>query len=359
MTAINAIKSTLLLFFLATVLLSCEETQSNSTKETIEVKESDTATTKPTTNNNIDTTEENATINEASPSVKDSAPVTMVQSRSMPKVNRNFKFSYDLDEPDFIGNLPKELIEISALSYNQKGNTLYAVNDEVGKLYTLDATDCRIVETLEFGKNGDYEGVEIIGQLAYVLKANGNLSVVDIITGKKIKTHKTNLTAANDVEGLGYDNKTNELVLACKGTPAIKKKHKLKNTKAFYAFDLDRKELNDYPKFTISDEQLKDFFKQYLEEDLSKKEKKKLKHRLVDFSPSAIAKHPTEDHFYILSSVGKLLVICNSYGRIMNVQFLNSKKFTQPEGICFSPDGTLYISNEGKSVKGKILRFEK
>ncbi|MFT4667346.1 MAG: hypothetical protein ACI8YQ_000299 [Polaribacter sp.] len=282
---------------------------------------------------------------------------TLLKSRSMPKINRSYTFPYDLDKPDFKGNLPKELIEISGLTYNSKNNTLLAINDEAGRLYTLDATDFNLIEKKEFGNNGDYEGIEIVGDIVYVLKANGDITPIDIKKPKVKKTIKTPLTTANDVEGLGFDPTTNELILACKGTPALKKKHKLKNTKAFYAFDLDRKELNDYPKFTISDEQLEDFFKDYFDEDLSKKKRKKLKNRLLDFSPSAIAKHPMDENFYILSSIGKVLLVCNSYGRIADVQFLNDKKFSQPEGICFAPDGTLYISNEGRSMKGTVMRF--
>jgi uncharacterized protein YjiK len=37
---------------------------------------------------------------------------------------------------------------------------------------------------------------------------------------------------------------------------------------------------------------------------------------------------------------------------------LRSKVHAQPEGICFSPDGTLYISNEGDGGDATILQFE-
>ena len=36
---------------------------------------------------------------------------------------------------------------------------------------------------------------------------------------------------------------------------------------------------------------------------------------------------------------------------------LDDKLFLQPEGICFTPSGDLYISSEGDDKKGFILKF--
>ena len=77
-----------------------------------------------------------------------------------------------------------------------------------------------------------------------------------------------------------------------------------------------------------------------------------------NFRPSAIAIHPLTDEIYITSSVGKLLVVLDREGLISDVHALNPALFRQPEGICFSPEGDLYISNEGKEGKGYILKFK-
>ena len=46
------------------------------------------------------------------------------------------------------------------------------------------------------------------------------------------------------------------MILACKAAPNLDKQPKLKHTKAFYAFNLNTKKLNETPKFVIEDKSL-------------------------------------------------------------------------------------------------------
>jgi len=92
--------------------------------------------------------------------------------------------------------------------------------------------------------------------------------------------------------------------------------------------------------------------------DISKTQINKLKNRAEDFSPSGIAIHPTTYQIYILSSQGKTLSIFDSSKKLVAIIFLNKKEHLQPEGICFSPDGDLFISNEGKGISGaKLMHY--
>ena len=54
----------------------------------------------------------------------------------------------------------------------------------------------------------------------------------------------------------------------------------------------------------------------------------------------------------------KLLLVLNREAEIGHIKRLNPSLFNQPEGICFSADGTLYISNEGGKGQGSILKFK-
>jgi sugar lactone lactonase YvrE len=71
-----------------------------------------------------------------------------------------------------------------------------------------------------------------------------------------------------------------------------------------------------------------------------------------------LAIHPIYGDIYIISSVGKLLIILNRHGKVQNVEELDPKLFRQPEGICFSPKGDMFISNEGQGGKGYIVKFK-
>ena len=52
------------------------------------------------------------------------------------------------------------------------------------------------------------------------------------------------------------------------------------------------------------------------------------------------------------------MVVLDRDGKIKFIQELDSKIFKQPEGICFRRDGTMFISDEGRSGHGNILEFK-
>ena len=264
---------------------------------------------------------------------------------------------YQLDKAANKMTLDGALSEISALSFYAAKNELLTVNDENGILYFLDATTGAIKEALDFAKDGDFEGVELVGNTVYICKSNGHLYPYDLIKREKGKKIKTVLGPDNDVEGLTYNPVTNSLLLACKGSPNLKEK-KFRKTKAFYQFDLVENKIITEPFFILEDIMLKAFFDANLPKEVSKSKKKKLKNRLEDFSPSAIAIHPVTKDYYILSSVGRLMIVVRPDFNTKAVYFLNDKEQTQPEGICFSPEGNLFISNEGRGLAGFIYQFK-
>lgn len=270
----------------------------------------------------------------------------------------SFSWKYNLMSADYSCNLPPSLIEISALGFIDD-ETLIAVNDEKANLYFLDNSSCEVNEKIDFGKNGDYEGVEHANGVVYILKSNGNVYPYDLNSKTTLSPIKSALKTVNDVEGLAYDYDRGLLVLACKGSSDLIDYSKTKDVKAFYGVDIQGKKLLEEPLWVIEDNQLIQFYEEFLIDDTkSEKAIKKLKGRLTSFSPSGIAKHPIDGSFYIVSSVGKLLIVCTDQGIIQHVEFLDDSMFRQPEGIAFTSKGAMYISNEGKSFFGKIQGFE-
>lgn len=266
---------------------------------------------------------------------------------------------YNFAEPQFTMALPLVLLEVSGLSYYSPTNQLLAVNDERGWIFFLNPTTGEIEEKETFFGNGDFEGIEWTGEKISIVKSNGNVHFFDFGKKEAEKVVKTDLKPSNDIEGLAYDAENNQLLLACKGNPNLGKTDKYKKVKNIYSFDLAKNELNPDPFLSVEDDILEDYVKDFSKKnDFSKKKKKKLKGRVNDFSPSGIAIHPKTKDYYMISSQGKLLIIFNKEKELQEVVFLDEKTHRQPEGICFAPNGDLFISNEGKGLGAKIMKYD-
>jgi uncharacterized protein YjiK len=269
-------------------------------------------------------------------------------------------FKYDLESPDDKYKLPDYLEEISGLSYYGKGK-IACVQDEKAHIYILNLDKEKIVEKYDFGNDADYEDISVVGNTAYILRNNGHIYRIKNFKKKdrKVKKFPTPLKEKNDTEGMAYDPSSNSLLIACKGSPSIEKENLYEGFKAIYKFDLEEGELLREPHFLIDLKRLDSYIDRSAFTKLSVRVAKGL--RLIDsetsFKPSGIAIHPLDGEIYIISSVGKLLIILNLSGKVQNVIELDPKLFRQPEGICFSPKGDMFISNEGQGGKGYILKF--
>ncbi len=263
--------------------------------------------------------------------------------------------SYDVNKPDKVWSMTSDLKEISGLTYDYKRKKLLAVNDEKGKYFTIDMENGKVLKTSKFGKKGDYEGIEFVNENIYVTNSDGQISLVK--EDGKAEPIRTNLREDNDIEGLGYDPKSSSLLLACKGKSKISSTQTIKKSKSVYAFDLESKTLAPEPFLIISDESLYAYLDQNINKDLDEATIKKFRKRVKSFAPSGITLHEETDQFYIVSSVGKLLVIVNRDSSIEKVQFLDEALHAQPEGITFDENNHLYISNEGKFGIAKIYVY--
>ena len=269
---------------------------------------------------------------------------------------------YNLDQPDRSVELAKELEEISGLSMEASGEYFWGVQDEKGKLYKIKLDNGKIEKEIKFHKSGDYEGVEAIGKEIYVVKSTGTLYQVKQPgeSGQQTKKFNYFLSRENDVEGLTYDPRYHRLLLACKGLPATGESFdEIRQKKVVYSFDLKSKTLAPDPVYTIHLGKIRE----YLDAHPALRRYEKLKEFFsagkenLTFNPSAIAIHPVNDNIYILSSVGKVLLVIDRSGKIVTIEKMDKKIHRQPEGITFSADGTLYIANEGKGGKAKIHQF--
>ena len=257
------------------------------------------------------------------------------------------KRGYNLLEPTETFVLPETLTEISALAL-VNDSTVACVEDESGVIFLFSLSKGKMVDQLRFAGPGDYEGLELVGDLAYVLKSNGNLyeySFSDMTTN----TIKTPLKRSNNPEGLAYDSANHRLLIACKGKPGLGD-NKM-DGKAIYSYHLDHG-FNSTPTFHLTSDDLKSWNEQQeLPINLTK--------RKTGFMPSAVGIHPLTGDIYVLATVGKLLIILDANGAIKDCMPLSPRVFRQPEGICFTSKGDLVISSEGQDGNGKIQFFKR
>ena len=270
-------------------------------------------------------------------------------------------FPYDLERQDARYKLPDYLEEISGLSFIGK-RKIACVQDEKAIIYVLNLEQEKIVNKYDFGKDADYEDIAVMDKTAFVLRNDGDIYRIKNFSKKdrKIKKFETPLKEKNNTEGLAYDPLSSSLLIACKGSPSIDKNKPYEGYKAIYRFDLKEEELMEEPLYLIDLEKLDSYKDQNALSKFSLRVAKSL--RLIEsetsFQPSGLAIHPIYGDIYIISSVGKLLIILDRHGKVQDVKELSPVKFRQPEGICFSPSGDMYISNEGQGGQGYILKFE-
>ena len=249
------------------------------------------------------------------------------------------KVPYKLYEPDKVFKLHYDLQEISGLTYLSE-NKLGVIEDETGKFYILNSLTGDVEKKIKFEKGGDYEGAELLNGVVIIMKSNGHFFRFNLLDEEpKTEAFKSAFSSKNDLEGLGVWN--GKLLVATKASAAVND-NELKG-KALYLYDFDSIDLL----LNFHHNQLKEFIKD-----------RKHFNSIKDFDPSGVAVHPETSDIYILSA-DHALVVFDKKLNLKEVVKLDKKIFYQPEGICFSPNGQLFISSEGGENRGKLFTFNK
>ncbi len=265
---------------------------------------------------------------------------------------------YDFEEPSRRYEMPDELEEISGLSLDASGQFFLAVQDEDGLVFYIDRADGQVKQKIDFWKDGDYEGIESVKDKIYVIKSTGTIYEISDAGSDQQKVEKYNffLNDDNDVEGLAYLPQRNALLLACKARAGYDDENYLYQ-KAIYEFDLGGKKLLEEPFLLISQDAIHD----YLDTSPAVRKLEKVieffqpNDNEFSFSPSAIAVHPISGQLYITSAVGKYLLITDLEGKVLHIENLKKSIHPQPEGLCFDPQGNLFIANEGKGGENGVI----
>ncbi len=230
--------------------------------------------------------------------------------------------------------LMSRLEEVSGIAFvPDQDSLMMAVNDEEGKMYQINIYDSkRATDPIKFSKAGDYEDIAFAGGKWRVLQSNGTIhsiradsSLPDNMVSKKI-------LPKGEYEGMAAMG--SKLVVICKECPVNKE-----TEATIYFIDTANDSL------VVEKSQLIDFG------EIGTGKNKK-------FLASALARHPISGEWFILSHLKCSLAIADENFKIKQIIPLKRSEFTQPEGIAFSRNGDLFISNEGDGASGYILKFK-
>lgn len=234
--------------------------------------------------------------------------------------------------------LKDELKEISGIVFLNDGEKMAAVNDEEGKIFVLDYANKDTTTSLVFSKPADFEDIVVDEKYYYVLESRGRIYRVPK-PGVQDSMVQFRMDIKNaDFEAMYMDTANKRIVLLCKSCPDYERN----KTKPAFCFDLTTLQFINDPCFVID----------------VKKARKLLKNDAFGTKPSAAAINPKLNKLFIVCSQdGKGLLICDLQGNIEQAIYLDESIYPQPEGITFSPNGDMYISNEGLYQPGSIIRY--
>lgn len=243
---------------------------------------------------------------------------------------------YDISSKDpRIIRLPDELKEISGITMTPDGR-MFAEQDEEGIVYQLDYGNGNILKKFYLGSpaiKGDFEDIAYAHEKFYMVQSNGD--IYEFSEGENNKAveytvYKTTLSKKNDIEGMCFDPKTNTLLLITKGISGTSDT----DVKAAYSFSLPDMKFNPEPRFELKKSEIKNYF-----------------------NPSGIEYNGITGTFFVIAANGNMIVEISNEGKELGKEKLPPKFHAQPEGITFSKDGTLYISNEGKDQSANLVIY--
>jgi uncharacterized protein YjiK len=249
---------------------------------------------------------------------------------------------YNLNNPKRF-NMPNVLREISGIAfYKGTGDTLYAEQDEEGKVFRFKLGDANMRVT-RFGKKGDFEDISAANNFIIMLRSDGVLFTFPMAELQKKETDNVkifeDLLPDGEYEGLAFVEMSNKLYVLCKHCRSEK--------------------TNKWGGGTILQIDTAGVLTTAGNFELDIKEIDAVSHsQKINFHPSALALNPLTKEWYILSSVNKMLVVVDQNWKVKSVYPLNPSLFVQPEGIAFDRHQNLYISNErGLSSAATVLLF--
>jgi hypothetical protein len=242
-------------------------------------------------------------------------------------------------------NMPNELREISGIALLDS-TRVATIEDTRGTIFIYNLTDEKIEKQIQFGKQGDYEGIAYAQGSYFVLRSDGYLFEVNE-QGKVLHEYDLPLNDKDDTESLFYNAPNNRLLVGQKegGKDVIKK--------GIFAFDLKTRQFNDDPVYSFDPNV--SFCDSVPASNGEKKGGASKGNAGKIVKPSDIAIHPITHEIFVVDGPNQRVLVLSPEGTPLYFLKLD-KTFEQAEGLMFSPSGDLFISTEGIRRPGNISK---
>lgn len=267
------------------------------------------------------------------------------------------QFPYQLTNPVRTFELPPELTEVSGMAF-ANDSSLLMVQDEIGEVFKLDLLTGETNRHIKFAGNGDFEDITVEGDHVWVIKSNGKLYRFSQEASEDADDQKwqPSLPEDADYESFCYLPCCQKLLAVGKEPVKVEGKE---NDWQRVIFQMDLSDPSQPEVFQIINlKEVEAYLATYAAEEGTEALRERFNpEKKKSFKPSAMAVHPKTGNLYVLASVGKILIVLSPEGQVLHVKPLAADLFPQPEGMCFGPDGTLYISHEGVNDKARVHVF--
>ncbi len=264
---------------------------------------------------------------------------------------------YDLTAaPSWRTELPAELAEISGIAFTPDGR-LFAHGDEEATLWELDlrsgqprkhfsvaaavdqASEKRNNDAPAGIVNGDFEDLAIVGERFFLITSAGRLyEFQEGGDGERVPhtVVRTGLDGRCELEGMSYEAKSSGLLLLCKQN--LPKKSAPEQI-LIYSWSIDDEHLSPEPRVQVE-------YPTFGGDGGSKR-----------FNGSAMAFVPGTETLMLVAGPQRAFAEITTDGAIATAGSLDPTLHRQPEGLAFSPDGTLLIADEAVGGEATLTGY--
>lgn len=239
--------------------------------------------------------------------------------------------------------MPNGLREISGLALAGNGR-VFAHGDQKAKVYELDYRGGAVVKEFSLGDPavaGDFEGITMVGDTLVLLASNGIL--YEFPEGKnkqavEYTSEDTRLGTDCEFEGIAYEAKTDEFLLACK----VVHLKALKGSLVIYR----------WPRVPTADDPKREntgYLAIPQAEAIGGNKWKSL-------HPSDITIDPISGNYLLLAGREEAILEITPEGKVLFSRPL-PKGHPQPEGIALTREGILLIADESKKLAATVTLY--